>query len=68
MCKKCTDMKRRKFNPTKEELFSKVWEMPTTAVAKYYGVSDKAIEKRCNKFGIPKPPRGHWAKIKYGKV
>ena len=36
--------------------------MPTSQVAKIFNVSDKAIEKRCKKFGIEKPPRGYWAK------
>jgi len=27
-----------------------------------FGVSSKAIEKRCKLFGVDKPPRGYWAK------
>jgi len=38
--------------------------MPTTKVAKKYGVSDKAVQKWCEKFKIEKPPRGYWAKLK----
>lgn len=52
----------RKFNPTKEELEKLIWEMATTKVAEIFGVSDKAVEKRCKLFGIEKPPRGYWAK------
>lgn len=62
-CKKCAP-KKRKFDPTKEELEKLVWEMPTLKVALLYNVCDKAIEKRCKKFGIKKPPRGYWAKLK----
>jgi hypothetical protein len=40
-----------------------VWQMPTTEVASIFGVSDKAVEKRCKLLGIPKPPRGYWAKL-----
>jgi hypothetical protein len=29
-------------------------------------VSDKAIEKRCKRLGVIKPPRGYWAKMQYG--
>lgn len=54
----------RKFEVSKEELEKLVWEIPTSKVAKIFGVSDKAIEKRCKKFGINKPPRGYWQKIK----
>ena len=46
--------------PTKEELEKLVWEMPTLQLSKKLGVSDKAIEKRCKKFGIIKPSRGYW--------
>ena len=50
--------------PSKEELESLIWEMPTTKVAKLYGVSDKAVEKWCKKYNLSKPPRGYWMKIK----
>lgn len=58
----------RKFNITKKDLQRLVWELPTTKIAEHYGVSDKAIEKRCNLFGIKKPPRGYWTKRKYGST
>lgn len=54
----------RKFNPTEEELKKLVWSMPATAVGEKFGVSDKAVEKRCKQLGIEKPPRGYWAKKK----
>ena len=47
---------------TKEELQKLVWEIPTEKIGKMYGVSGKAVEKRCKKYGIEKPPRGYWAK------
>ena len=50
--------------PSKEELEKLVWGMPTSQLAKQLGVSDKAIDKRCKKLGIDKPPRGYWAKLK----
>ena len=53
---------KKKFEVDKETLQKLVWEMPTTKVASKFGVSDKAIEKRCKKLGINKPPRGYWAK------
>ena len=52
---------RRKFNPTKEDLEKAVWSLPTTKVARFYGVSDTAVAKRCRLFGIKKPPRGYWS-------
>jgi len=32
-----------------------------------FDVSDKAIEKRCKRLGVIKPPRGYWAKMQYGR-
>ena len=45
-----------------------VWQMPTTEVADLFQVSDKAVEKRCKRLGISKPPRGYWAKVAAGKL
>lgn len=53
---------KKKFIISKGELERLVWEIPTTKIAKKFGVSDKAIEKRCKKFGIRKPTRGFWTK------
>ena len=50
----------------KEELEKQVWLAPTSTLAIQYGVSDKAIEKRCKKLGIEKPPRGYWQKVEEG--
>lgn len=43
-----------------EELARLVWEMPKTALALRFGVSDRAIAKRCMKLGIEVPPIGYW--------
>lgn len=57
----CFKKSIQKFNPTKQELRQLVWLMPTTKVAKLFGVSDVAVSKRCKKLGINKPPRGYWS-------
>lgn len=63
--KECADTASRKVErPSKEELQKLVWELPTTKLAERYGVSDIAVSKWCKKYGIPKPPRGYWAKSK----
>lgn len=49
-----------KFDISKEELEKLVWEKPTERIGRDFGVSGKAVEKRCKKFGIEKPPRGYW--------
>ena len=50
--------------PSPEELQRLVLEKPVTEVAKDLGVSDKAVEKRCKKFGLETRPRGFWAKTR----
>jgi len=57
----------RKFDPSIEELEKLVWKYPTVWVANMFGVSDKAVEKRCKLFGIKKPPRGYWEKKYHSK-
>lgn len=59
----CSHKYQQKFRISKEDLSKLVWEMSTVKVAEKFGVSDKAIEKRCKKLGIEKPPRGYWNKV-----
>lgn len=49
--------------PSKEELEIRIWNEPTTKIAKELGISDSAVTKHCKKLGINKPPRGYWEKI-----
>jgi len=57
-----TAKQRKVTRPTSEELNKLLWEKPTLAIAKDFGVSDKAIEKWSKAYGLTKPPRGYWAK------
>jgi hypothetical protein len=52
-----------KKRPSKEMLFDMLWTMPTTKIAKKYGITDTAVGKWAKSYGIEKPPRGYWAKI-----
>ena len=54
--------------PTKEELKELLWKIPTTHIAKKYGVSDTAVKKWARKYKLDKPPRGYWTKVEWGKV
>lgn len=59
----CHKLSRRKVaRPTSEELNKLLWEKPASAIAKDFGVSDKAIEKWSKSYSLTKPPRGYWAK------
>ncbi len=51
---------------SREALFEKVWSMSGVKLAEALGVSDVAIAKRCRKLNVPRPPRGHWAKVEAG--
>ena len=59
---------RRCKHPSAEMLQWYVWDKPTEDVGAHFGVSGKAVEKWCKKLGIPKPPRGYWAKVHAGKI
>jgi hypothetical protein len=52
---------------TREELYERLWSMPTTKVAAELGISDVALAKRCKKLNVPKPTPGYWAKIAAGQ-
>lgn len=52
--------------PEDTELSRLLWEKPCSTLAKELGVSDKAIEKRCIKRNIAKPPLGYWRKKECG--
>lgn len=58
----------RWINLTQEELAQLIWSKPTQELAREFGLSDVAIAKRCKRWGIPKPPRGFWAKVRSGKL
>ncbi len=54
--------------PDKETLEKLVWEMSCVKIGEKYGVSDNAVNKWCKFYGIQKPGRGDWEKIKFGKL
>ena len=58
----------RRFDPDPDELAHLVWEESTLSLAKAFGVSDKAISKRCLRLGISKSPRGYWRLIELGET
>ena len=54
--------------PDKEILEKLVWEMSCVKIGEMFGVSDNAVNKWCKYYGIMKPGRGDWEKIKSGKL
>jgi hypothetical protein len=53
---------------TREELYGLVWSTPATKLAKQFGVSDVAIFKHCQRLGVPRPERGYWRRLEFGKA
>jgi hypothetical protein len=58
--------KRKVVRPSSENLKKMLWEIPTTSIAKQYGVSDNAVAKWAKSYKLNKPPRGYWQKLKCG--
>lgn len=52
---------------SREELYSMVWSTPMQKLAKEFGISDVALAKACKKLGVPRPPRGFWARKAVGQ-
>lgn len=64
----CPDRpEKRIFDPTPEELKKLIWEKPMVKLAEKWGVSDRAIKKRCRKYDIETPGRGYWQKKRASK-
>lgn len=57
----------RKIELTREEVYERVWDKPTADLAAELGISDVAVGKLCRRMGVPKPPRGYWARIEAGQ-
>src|SRR5688572_7341936 len=51
---------------SREILFEQVWAEPMTKVARRYEVSSSYLARVCRAFDIPRPGRGHWAKLAHG--
>src|SRR6266446_10052747 len=49
-------------------LYDQVWSQPITTVAKAYGVSNVGLAKICARLRVPRPPRGYWQRLKFGKT
>jgi len=53
---------------TREELYELVWSTPMSQLARSFSLSDVGLAKVCDRHNIPRPPRGHWAKLTFGKA
>lgn len=51
---------------TREELYALVWSVPGRVAAHRLNVSDSYLGRVCVALGVPRPPRGWWAKHRAG--
>ncbi|MBR9826598.1 MAG: hypothetical protein GYB36_12475 [Alphaproteobacteria bacterium] len=52
---------------TRQQLYELVWSKPMTTLAKDFGITGNGLAKICERLGVPRPPRGYWAKKEAGK-
>ncbi len=52
---------------TREQLYAAIWSTPCSKLAATLGISDVALAKTCRRLGIPRPPRGYWARVEAGE-
>lgn len=53
---------------SRERLYEEVWAEPMTKVALKYNVSSSFMARVCTWLNVPRPERGHWAKLVVGKT
>ena len=53
---------------TRDELYRLVWAKPVTEIAKELGISNVGLAKICTRLSVPRPPRGYWQKLEFGKA
>lgn len=51
----------------REQLHQQVWKTPMTKLAPLYNLSNCELKKICDRFLIPTPKAGYWAKLSFGK-
>ncbi len=52
---------------TREQLYELVWREPMLKVAQGFGVSSSYLARVCTELRVPRPERGYWAKLEFGK-
>lgn len=50
------------------KLYEEVWAEPMTKVAARHEVSASFLARVCERLNVPRPPRGYWARLAFGKV
>lgn len=53
---------------SRQELYELVWSTPMTKVAEQFEVSNSYMARVCTALNVPRPGRGHWAKLAVGEA
>lgn len=53
---------------TRQALYELVWAEPMLKVAARFGVSASYMARVCTALNVPRPERGYWAKLAFGKA
>lgn len=52
---------------TRSQMHALVWSTPGDRASAQWSVSYPTLRKACERYNIPVPPRGYWAKLRAGK-
>ncbi|MEG6512511.1 hypothetical protein V6C32_11365 [Desulforamulus ruminis] len=52
---------------TREQLYTEIWDISVSGVAKKYNVPYAELLKLCRETDIPYPPSGYWTQLNFGK-
>lgn len=58
----------KKITFDRDSLYERIWKTPISRLAKDFAISDVGLAKICRKLNIPRPSRGYWEKLEYGKA
>lgn len=53
---------------TRKELYDLIWSQSMRSLAQKFGISDRGLAKICERYKIPRPGLGYWAKLEHGKL
>lgn len=53
---------------SREQLYELVWKEPMLRVGERLGLSSSYMARVCTELRVPRPPRGYWAKLEFGKA
>jgi hypothetical protein len=53
---------------SRERLYEMVWQEPMLRIGERFKVSSSYLARVCTELRVPRPPRGYWSKLEFGKA